>query len=162
MKPLAFLLTATLLSAQHPHATPAEKPVILFPGLGTYQFPIATTSTEAQQFFNQGLTMLYGFNRYEALRSFWRASELDPSALMPRVAAAFAQGPHINMDGDMDSNLSHTAQLLRKLVPFARKPPAASRPGLTRPHRVARRTMTLPTHERSRNWWTNIPTTSTR
>jgi hypothetical protein len=105
MRLLPFLFFTTILSAQHPHATPTEKPVVLLEHLGTYQFPIATTNPETQQFFNQGLTMLYGFNRYEALRSFWRASELDSSAMMPHLGAAFAQGPHINMDGDMDSDI---------------------------------------------------------
>ena len=38
---------------------------------------------EAQKFFDQGLALLYGFNRYEALRSFRKAAELDASAAMP-------------------------------------------------------------------------------
>lgn len=90
MRPLAFLLAAITLFAQHPQAMPTEKPVALLDHLGATQFSITTTSPEAQQFFNQGLTMLFGFNRYEALRSFWRASELDPSAMMPHLGAAFA------------------------------------------------------------------------
>src|SRR5262249_36327042 len=36
----------------------------------------------------------------EALRSFKKASESDPSALMPYWGIAAAQGPYINMDGD--------------------------------------------------------------
>lgn len=102
---MILALASSLVFAQHPHAMPTEKSVVLLDRLGSTQFPIATSSSEAQAFFNQGLTMLYGFNRYEALRSFWRASELDPSALMPHVFAAFAQGPHINMDLDMDVNM---------------------------------------------------------
>jgi tetratricopeptide (TPR) repeat protein len=88
-----------------------------------YQFPIATSSPEAQQFFNQGLTLLYGFNRYEALRSFWRASDLDPAALMPRVGGAFAQGPHINMDSDMDSNIKIYCATLEEARPLRAKAP---------------------------------------
>jgi tetratricopeptide (TPR) repeat protein len=123
MKPLAFLFAATTLFAQHPHAMPTEKPVVLLDHLGAYQFPIATTNPEAQQFFNQGMTMLYGFNRYEALRSFWRASELDPSALMPHLGAAFAQGPHINMDGDMDSDIKKYCAAIEEARPLRAKSP---------------------------------------
>src|SRR5258707_3944477 len=78
----------------------AEKPVALYKGLGTWRHPIATKNAEAQKFFDQGLALLYGFNRYEALRSFKRALELDAAALMPYWGMAAAQGPYINMDGD--------------------------------------------------------------
>jgi hypothetical protein len=80
-------LTVTVVGgvaiAQHHGAPPAEKPVALLSGLGTWRHPIATGNPEAQKFFDQGLTLLYGFNRYEALRSFRKAAELDPHAAMP-------------------------------------------------------------------------------
>src|SRR6185436_18381533 len=74
-----------------------EKPVALLDGLGEFTRPIATPNKLAQQYFNQGITLLYGFNRYEALRSFRRASELDPKAVMPLWGAAMSLSPHINM-----------------------------------------------------------------
>src|SRR3982751_2330150 len=83
--------------AQHQHAPPAEKPVALLKGLGNHHFPIATVSPEAQKFFDQGLTLLYGFNRYEALRSFRKAAELDVAAAMPYWGMAMSTGPYINM-----------------------------------------------------------------
>ncbi len=90
---------------QH-HAGPAsEKPVVLYKGLGTWRHPIATRSPEAQKFFDQGLALLYGFNRYEALRSFRKTAELDPAALMAYWGMAMAQGPYINMDGDPSYDL---------------------------------------------------------
>jgi tetratricopeptide (TPR) repeat protein len=73
---------------------------MLLSGLGTHSHPITTRNTEAQKFFDQGLSLLYGFNRYEALRSFRRAAELDPEALMPYWGMAMAQGPYINIDLD--------------------------------------------------------------
>ena len=81
-------------------ASAAEKPVALYKGLGVWQHAIATNNPEAQKFFDQGLTLAWSFNRYEALRSFRRASELDPQAVMPYWGIAIAQGPYINMDGD--------------------------------------------------------------
>jgi tetratricopeptide (TPR) repeat protein len=88
--------------------------VILLPGLGTHTHPISTRSSEAQKFFDQGLTLLYGFNRYEALRSFRRAAELDPQALMPLWGAAMALGPHINMDLDGDVQMNQLCEEVRK------------------------------------------------
>jgi hypothetical protein len=86
---------------------PVEKPVVLYKGLGNWHHPIATKNAEAQKFFDQGLALLYGFNRYEALRSFRKAAELDASAAMPWWGMAMATGPYINMgtegDGDLDS-----------------------------------------------------------
>jgi hypothetical protein len=41
---------------------------------------------------------MYGFNRYEALRSFQKAAELDPKAAMPWWGVAMATGPYVNMD----------------------------------------------------------------
>src|SRR5215471_15927336 len=123
MRLTAFLLTTAILSAQHPHALPTEKPVTLLDRLGNTSLPIATASPEAQQFFNQGVAMLYGFNRYEALRSFWRVSEIDPSALMPHVFAAFAQGPHINMDLDGDFNQKAYCMSLEEARPLKAKAP---------------------------------------
>ncbi len=100
-----FVLAICAAVAQHPAAPPTEKPVALIAGLGTWHHPIATRSAEAQKFFDQGLNLIYGFNRYEALRSFRKASELDPQAAMPWWGVAMALGPHINMDFDGDVDI---------------------------------------------------------
>src|SRR5579884_1775784 len=96
-----------LVYAQQGHgATPTpEKPVALLSGLGVWSHPIATSSPEAQKFFNQGLILNYSFNRYEALRSFRKAAELDPKAAMAYFGMAIAQGPYVNMDMDPDIHL---------------------------------------------------------
>jgi tetratricopeptide (TPR) repeat protein len=102
------LFSAALgLAQHHDMKPPAEKPVALYKGLGNWHHPIAAKNAEAQKFFDQGLALLYGFNRYEALRSFRKAAELDSSAAMPWWGMAMATGPYINMgtegDGDLDS-----------------------------------------------------------
>jgi hypothetical protein len=81
-------------------APPQEKPVALYKGLGAWKHAITTRNADAQKYFDQGLNLLYGFNRYEALRSFRKASQLDPSATMTYWGMAMSQGPYINMDGD--------------------------------------------------------------
>jgi len=95
-----------LAMAQHQHASmPGEKPVALLPGLGNWRHPIATRNPEAQKFFDQGLVLVYGFNRPEALRSFRKAAELDPGAAMPWWGVAMALGPYLNMDMDPDVHI---------------------------------------------------------
>src|SRR5277367_544521 len=89
-----------LAQHQHPEGLGSEKPVALYPGLGIWTHPISTRNAEAQKFFDQGLVLLYGFNRYEALRSFRKALELDPHAAMAQWGIAMATGPYLNMDMD--------------------------------------------------------------
>jgi tetratricopeptide (TPR) repeat protein len=101
----------------------AEKPVELLRGMGLHKHPIATRAPEAQEFFNQGMVLLYGFNRYEAQRSFRKAAELDPEAIMPRVGIAATYAPHINMDLDGDVDLKKACAAAKEAA--ARKGPAA-------------------------------------
>lgn len=103
MRYLLCCLTVISMAAQ-------EKPVQLYRGMGSHHHPIATASPDAQKFFDQGLVMLYGFNRYEALRSFQKAAELDPKAIMPRWGIATAHGPHINMDLDQDVDMKKACE----------------------------------------------------
>ncbi|MEO8369824.1 MAG: hypothetical protein ABI806_11535 [Candidatus Solibacter sp.] len=95
------------LAQQHEMKPPVEKPVALYKGMGNWRHAIATKNAEAQKYFDQGLALLYGFNRYEALRSFRKAAELDATAAMPWWGMAMSTGPYVNMgaegDGDLDS-----------------------------------------------------------
>jgi tetratricopeptide (TPR) repeat protein len=98
---LVLVLFALWSSAQqHDAHAPSNRPAVLMSGLGKLHHPIATRSREAQQFFNQGLTLVYAFNHDEAIRSFRRAAELDPSSPMARWGIALALGPNINLDVD--------------------------------------------------------------
>ena len=77
-----------------------ERPAELMEGLGNHHHPIQIHSTEGQEFFDQGMTLVYGFNHDEAVRSFRRAAALDPNAAMPLWGIAYALGPNINLDVD--------------------------------------------------------------
>jgi tetratricopeptide (TPR) repeat protein len=70
---------------------------VLIPGLGQHHHPISTKNPEAQRFFDQGLTLVFGFNHEEAARSFRRASELDPQSAIAFWGVALALGPCINL-----------------------------------------------------------------
>ncbi len=57
---------------------------------------MTTTSRVAQEYFDQGLDFLYGFNHDEAIRSFEAAAAADPHCAMAYWGIAAANGPHIN------------------------------------------------------------------
>jgi hypothetical protein len=69
----------------------------LFSDLGSYSVPITTGEPLAQRFFDQALTLTYGFNHAEAIRSFREAARLDPECAMCYWGIALALGPNINM-----------------------------------------------------------------
>ncbi|HVX67413.1 MAG TPA: hypothetical protein VHA11_12460, partial [Bryobacteraceae bacterium] len=95
---LVILLAAGFAAqAQHHHPAPDTRPAELLEGLGNHSHPIATHSKEAQQFFDQGLALVYGFNHDEAARLFARAAELDPASPMPHWGIALALGPNYNL-----------------------------------------------------------------
>jgi len=82
-------------------ATPnPEAPVRLIPGLGNAHHPVSTKNQQAQQFFDQGLNLVYGFNHDEARRSFARAGELDPKLAMAHWGVALTLGPNYNLPVD--------------------------------------------------------------
>src|SRR5579871_6430587 len=70
--------------------------VRLFQGLGSIHHSISTKRRDAQDFFDQGLALAYGFNFSEAVRSFREAATIDPEAAMPYWGLALAQSPNYN------------------------------------------------------------------
>src|SRR6185369_10871534 len=81
--------------AQH-EMHPGSKPATLMPGLGDLHHPVSTSNPQAQQFFDQGLRLIYAFNHDEAGHSFQRAAELDPKLAMAYWGIAEAVGPNYN------------------------------------------------------------------
>jgi len=84
--------------AQHAHTASGAPngPATLLADMGPLHHPIATTSDEAQKFFDQGLALDYAFNHSEAVRSFERAAQLDSHSPMPYWGIALALGPNYN------------------------------------------------------------------
>jgi tetratricopeptide (TPR) repeat protein len=107
---LAWLLLVGLATtpavAHDPTPTPMSDPtsvagpIPILEGWQSYDFPIRTANEEAQRYFNQGVLMLHGFNHADAIRSFERAVELDPTAAMPHWGIAYALGMNINWPAD--------------------------------------------------------------
>lgn len=91
---LVFLFAAPLL--------PQSGPVTLVSGLGDLHHPVSTHNAQAQEFFDQGLRLIYAFNHDEAARSFQHAAELDPNLAMAYWGVAEAIGPNYNDPADAD------------------------------------------------------------
>ncbi len=74
-----------------------------FDGLKGIDFSISTTSKEAQEYFNQGMMLAYGFNHAEAARSFYEATRLDSTCAMAYWGYAYVLGPNYNAGMEDDN-----------------------------------------------------------
>ena len=113
---LLLLLFSGAIGVPAQLSPPSNVTPLLLPGLGHSNHPIATKNAEAQKYFDQGLQLVFGFNRAEAVRSFRRASQLDPQAAMPYWGMALAYGRHMNMDQDMDVSPSEAYEAIQQAL----------------------------------------------
>ncbi len=114
---LAVVMCAGSVSAQE--KKPAERlPDLSLTAVGRQHHAIKTNSAEAQAYFDQGITLLYGFNHEEAARAFRWAGKLDPASPMPLWGIALAAGPNYNMDVDAEREKMafETVQKAQKLA----------------------------------------------
>jgi tetratricopeptide (TPR) repeat protein len=94
---LAAVLITSCATAPPLTTDTAAKPAPLFERLGDRSRAISTTHAQAQRYFDQGLTLAYGFNHAEAKRSFLAALKLDPRCAMCAWGASLVLGPNINL-----------------------------------------------------------------
>jgi tetratricopeptide (TPR) repeat protein len=99
----------------------ATDTVPLYRDLGDYHFAITTGVPRAQQYFDQGLRLVYGFNHGESIRAFREATRLDPNCAMCYWGVAYAYGPHVNAGMDSASGVEAyvAAQRAQRLAPRA-------------------------------------------
>ena len=97
-------LVASLIAAGGLLAAPGDS-VPLYSDLGTLHVPISTSTPLAQQYFDQGMRLTYGFNHPEAIRSFKAALAQDPACAMCWWGIALALGPNINAPMDSASGV---------------------------------------------------------
>jgi len=88
--------------------------------LGDHKHPVTTSSPRAQLFFNQGLTLTFGFNHREAGRSFREVARLDPDCAMAYWGQALVLGPNINMPMPPDAE-AQAYELIQKAVALKAK-----------------------------------------
>ena len=96
--PLIVMLVAL---AGPPHDT-----VPLYDDLGDHHVPITTSVSLAQQYFDQGMRLVYAFNHGEAIRSFTHAAQLDTTCAMCYWGVAYAYGPHVNAGMDSAAGIA--------------------------------------------------------
>jgi tetratricopeptide (TPR) repeat protein len=89
---------------KHPPSQPttveASTATPLYTNLGSLHYAITTKSPVAQQYFDQGLRLTYGFNHDEAVKSFKEGMRHDPTCAMCYWGVAYALGPNINLPMD--------------------------------------------------------------
>src|SRR5438270_3342678 len=112
---LVMLCLCTLAAAQQHEMQAPSRPVTLMPGLGDTHHAVSTSNLEAQEFFDQGLRLIYAFNHDEAARSFQHAAELDPKMAMAWWGVAEAIGPNYN-DPASDERFQQAHAAIQKAV----------------------------------------------
>ena len=92
----------------------------LFNQLGNHSHPISTNSKLAQTYFDQGLTLAFGFNHAEASRYFNQAAQLDPDCAMCYWGIAYVLGPNINAPM-ADESIPNAWEALQKATSLSKK-----------------------------------------
>ncbi|HYK54729.1 MAG TPA: hypothetical protein VEV38_14500 [Candidatus Eremiobacteraceae bacterium] len=93
---LLFTCVFALTFAMPAGASPMAMP----PHYSFVHHPVSTTSTSAQASFDEGLTLLYSFNRLAARNAFMRAASADPNLAMAYWGIAESYGPNVNVPID--------------------------------------------------------------
>jgi tetratricopeptide (TPR) repeat protein len=70
---------------------------MLFNDLGSFHRTITAVSPDTQQYFDQGMRLLWAFNHDESTRSFAKAAELDPACAMCWWGLSLTVGPNYNI-----------------------------------------------------------------
>jgi tetratricopeptide (TPR) repeat protein len=111
-----------IAQAHDAHPAAAQKPATLMTGLGNLHHPVSTKNPQAQQFFDQGLRLIFAFNHDEAARSFKQAAELDPRLGMAFWGIAEAVGPNYN-DPASDDRFQAAHDAIQKAVELSSSAP---------------------------------------
>src|SRR6202795_510332 len=112
---LAILISLAISATAQSHTMGTAKPVTMMTGLGDLHHPVSTKNAQAQEFFDQGLRLIYAFNHDEAARSFQKAAELDPKLAMAYWGIAEAVGPNYN-DPASDDRFKQAHEVIQKTV----------------------------------------------
>lgn len=111
----------------HAEATHAGAPAdpAWYEGFGDFGMEITTSSREAQQHFDQGIGLLWGFNHAAAVTAFRAAQDSDPDCALCYWAEAYALGPNLN-DGMHPENEAPALAAANKAAAYARTPREAA------------------------------------
>ena len=96
---IAVLSTVVPAAAQDGPELPEQyrEPISLHPeALGPYAFKISSANEEAQQFFDQGIQLMFAFAKVDAVRSFRESWTRDPDCAICYWGEAWAWGSYLN------------------------------------------------------------------
>ena len=100
---VVLLASAALAQMPSPQSAPgASQLPALNAEYGRAHHATSTKNSQAQQYFDQGMALYYGFNHEEAERCFAAAAQLDPKFAMAQWGIALAVGPNYNIDVDAE------------------------------------------------------------
>ncbi|HJU87669.1 MAG TPA: hypothetical protein VJ788_09900, partial [Gemmatimonadota bacterium] len=102
---MTFALNVAAAALLSVTSSPADT-VVLFDDLGEHHYEISTTNPIAQQYFDQGLRLMWGFNHAEAIRAFDQAAKIDPECAICYWGIAYSYGPNINAPMDSASGVA--------------------------------------------------------
>jgi hypothetical protein len=133
--PLLLLLLSTGCAAsaqtaevQSDDAPAPPPPALMKAALGDYHRQVSTESTEAQDYFDQGVQMMYAFAKGEAPASFEEATRRDPACAACWWGVAWSYGAYLN--GPMRSSDAPPAfaaiQRAKALAPSSASPVEAA------------------------------------
>lgn len=105
-----ILALAAPAAADDSHAAPHVPATVadwaagarLFEGLGQFHRAVTTSVPLAQQYFDQGMRLLWAFNHDESTRSFAKAAALDPACAACYWGVALTVGPNYNLPAMAD------------------------------------------------------------
>jgi tetratricopeptide (TPR) repeat protein len=101
-------------------------PDLALTAIGRPHHPISVKNKAAQEYFDQGLTLIHGFNHEEAERSFAYAAKLEPKSPMPLWGIALAIGPNYNADVDAERE-KQAFETIQKAAKLAENSPQVER-----------------------------------
>ena len=136
--PLALLLlstgcaataqTAAVQEVTVQNAEAPDPPALMKAALGDYHREVSTESSEAQDYFDQGVQMMYAFAKGEAPASFEEATRRDPTCAACWWGVAWSYGAYLN--GPMRSSDAPPAfaaiQRAKELAPGSATPVEAA------------------------------------
>ena len=113
-----LLLASIVVSGVGANPLPEAALAPLVGGLGDHHHPVANCTGPAQAFFDQGLSLYYGFRYPEALASFQEASRRDPDCPMTHwgEALAIAPTPNSRYIGFVDDPTGAGAEAIARAV----------------------------------------------
>lgn len=125
---LLVSLTISVIGQHTGHQAPetalTAKPIALVTTDAITHRKVATSNTQAQAYFDQGLTLYYAFNDGDAVRSFQRAAELDPQLAMAHwgvALAAYPRGTGGGNPGD-EKRLNEAREAIKKAMSMPAPP----------------------------------------